>query len=94
MPRTKGAKNLPKSIGELITQLQEQAQKSGKKFSYSLSDLEGKPVPEAKEYLESQLESLKLDEDEGDTYTCGACQGTLDGKVETCPHCGAGLCWG
>ena len=97
MARIKGAKNIPKSLAELLLLASEQASKTGKKFSYQFTEEDGTVIEDTKTLTESELPALfelETEEDtETETYKCGKCGANLDSEVAVCPHCHAKLNW-
>lgn len=98
MVRPKGATNKPKSVGELIKQLDTAAKLEGKKFVYDLVDRA--PISdEEKEAAKSKLHErfanleIELDEAETITYKCGSCGESLSSQISRCPACGVNLTW-
>ena len=100
--RPLGAKNKPKKVSELLTSLEQAAEREGLIFSHSMVEKllqkEGaievnaadKKVVDANNFLNLEIE---LDEDEVDTYQCGNCDEYMGEKLSACPACGANLSW-
>jgi len=105
MPRPVGSKNKPKTATDLLEKIKDIYQKQGKRFSFNVADIaENELTPELKASIaEAQkanpdlnvdgIFELQQDEDEIDTYRCGACGKELDGQDSKCPHCGVKLSW-
>ncbi|MBA7627916.1 hypothetical protein ES703_35385 [subsurface metagenome] len=97
MARVKGAKNKPKTTDQLEKDLLARYAAEGKTETLP----KPKDPPKTKEPAPAKKAGKKLEltpaakaaKEDQDTYTCGNCQGKLDGEVPTCPHCGAALTW-
>lgn len=99
--RPSGAKNKPKTVAELIKQLETAAEKEGKKFAYTIDD--GVIIAaddEAQKAIAAEARrkgfgdlNIELAEDEIDTYKCGNCGAELAEAAPVCPQCGEKLNW-
>ena len=93
MARTLGAKNKSKKTGELLEMLKNAAIKEGVPVDKILTKID-ELSPELKEKFNkfSDIE-LELEDEEIDTYKCGACGKTIASQLPICPECGAKLNW-
>ena len=105
MARTLGAKNIPKTVSQLVDMLKSAAEKEGVELSSVLANKAVKAAADAggdadtvaqaaREKLShfANLE-LELEDDEIDTYKCGSCGETMASQMSYCPSCGASLNW-
>jgi len=109
MSRTQGAKNNPKTVAELLAQLEKAAEREGMEFSPQLIDKTIKKVEDAatangenaeaavnaaREKLD-KFKSLELELEDGeiDTYKCGNCGEIMAMEMANCPACGSALTW-
>jgi len=105
MPRTIGAKNIPKSAEYHLEKLKELGhkfgEKVGKKVPAPVKEVAEPFVAEAKkkgilvidkpqEKKQAELEALT-----GSVLRCGnpSCGKILDSEISVCPHCGVKLEW-
>ena len=100
MARLKGSKNKTKTLQDLIQRVTNSAEEQGKKFVYSLDEIEKNPYYNTDFVIVNQDEDQDEDEknirekrDDSTTYECGRCGKLLVSAEPVCPYCGISLSW-
>ncbi len=92
MPRTKGAKNKPKTPEQELERVRKLFEQQGKPFPAAQPAEQPQPQPQP------QTEPVTFVTDDqpakqAEAFACGNCDADLPSPLMTCPHCGAALDW-